>query len=288
MTNCYSSECPAKINLFLKITGKNQNYHDLESVITFLDLKDKLEVSLSEKFELIIDGEFANFIDKEKNLFTEITNFFVKNFHINSKLKIKLNKQIPIGAGLGGGSSNAACFLRSLNKIFSLNLSSHKLKEISFVFGSDIAFFLEEKASLIRGRGFVNSKISSLESIPTLIVNPRIILSTKEVFDNFIKIKNKFSLATPDKEIIKKTAIEMIKEFPNDLTQSAIILAPIIKKIIEVLLNQTNSIAAKMSGSGSSCFAIYHDYEELEKASQKVQKIFPDFFIRKTTINFIK
>jgi len=80
----------------------------------------------------------------------------------------------------------------------------------------------------------------------------------------------------------------MIKEFPNDLTQSAIILAPIIKKIIEVLLNQTNSIAAKMSGSGSSCFAIYHDYEELEKASQKVQKIFPDFFIRKTTINFIK
>lgn len=135
--------CPAKINLFLKVTGKrNDGYHELESLLAFLDLADVLEVKKNAEFELEIDGEFAEFLDQKNNLFTKIIDFFVAEFHIEKNLHIKITKNIPVGGGLGGGSSNAAYFMKALNEIFSLQLSKEKLQEISLNFGSDIAFFL--------------------------------------------------------------------------------------------------------------------------------------------------
>ena len=170
----FQTICPAKINLFLKLLGKRSDgYHKLESLFAFLDLFDELEVKKNDEFKLEITGEFAEFIDPQNNLFTKILNFFTNNFDITKNLHIKITKNIPIGAGLGGGSSNAASFMKALNEICSLNLSKTELQKISLNFGSDIAFFFEDKASIIKGRGELIENFSKFPAITILLINPQ-------------------------------------------------------------------------------------------------------------------
>ncbi len=150
-------KCPAKINLFLNIINKRPDgFHELQSLITKIDLFDELAVEKSTKFSLEINGEFAEFIEIHNNLFTKILDYFVKDFHIDSNLKITLQKNIPVGAGLGGGSSNGAYFIKILNEIFALKLSKIEMQKISLNFGSDIAFFFENEVCLMGGRVGLN------------------------------------------------------------------------------------------------------------------------------------
>ena len=121
-------------------------------------------VQKSDEFKLEIVGEFAGEIDKKNNLFTKILDFFVQEFQISKNLHIKITKNIPVGAGLGGGSSDAAFFMRALNEIFSLNLSVERLQKISLRFGSDIAFLLQNQAAIVKGRG---EEITKFLSAPT-------------------------------------------------------------------------------------------------------------------------
>ena len=271
---------PAKINLSLKITGKNnQGYHELESLFAFLDLSDDLEVKLSDEFKLEINGEFSHLIDQKNNLFTQILDYFSQEFSISKNLHIKLEKNIPVGAGLGGGSSNAAYFMKALNNIFNLKLSKTKLQEISLNFGSDIAFFFEEQASIVKGRGEIITNFPRFQNFSILLINPKIHLSTKEVFDNF---NSNFSQETTT-DILLKTDLEDLLKIENDLEKPSIKIAPTIKEIINKLKNQKAKFA-KMSGSGSTCFGIFENDQDLKKAKINLTKKFPNFFIEKVQI----
>lgn len=277
----YKANCPAKINLYLKLIGiRPDGYRDLESLFAFLDLYDVLEVEKSDNFQLEILGEFANSIDPNNNLFTKIWQFFVEEFSIDKAIKIKITKNIPVGAGLGGGSSNAAFFIKALNQIFSLNLSKEKMQEISLNFGSDIAFFFEGQASIIRGRGEIIENFPHFKPIKALLVNPKINLSTKDVFGKFTH----YSSTTTNNEELKKTDIlQIIANFSNDLTSPAIALCESVQIILSELKNCDAKIA-KMSGSGASCFAIFSDEAKLENAHKNLQKKFPNFLIEKVNI----
>ena len=193
----FKIKCPAKINLFLHITNKRPDgFHELQSLITKIDLFDELVVEKSTKFSLEINGEFAEFIEINNNLFTKILDYFVKNFHIDPNLKIILQKNIPVGAGLGGGSSNGAYFIKILNEIFALKLSKIDMQKISLNFGSDIAFFFENEACLMSGRGEFLTEISHFKNefkkLKILLINPKIHLSTKEIFQDFAEKKYQF------------------------------------------------------------------------------------------------
>ncbi len=226
---------PAKINLFLKLIRKRvDGFHDLESLFAFLDLADDLEVKKTGEFKLEVSGEFAQLLDPKKNLFTKILDFFAEEFHIEKNLHIRIKKNIPISAGLGGGSSNAANFMKILNDIFGLNLSKNDLQKISLKFGSDIPFFFENQASVIRGRGEKIKNFPNFDPIPALLINPKIELSTKEIFTKF---DGKFSAEISDKEIEKNDVFSLIKNFPNYLEQPAIAILPIILKILSELKN---------------------------------------------------
>ncbi len=330
--NFFFAKCPAKINLFLKLTGRRDDgYHELESLFTFLDLADELEIlkqvqdddaGLSHhhpkpphrhsehrrpesphrhpelvsgsKTKIEITGEFAPFLDPKKNLFIEILDFFAAEFGITKNLHIKIKKNIPVGAGLGGGSSNAAFFMKGLNEIFLLNLSKKKLQEISLRFGSDIAFFFEDRASLVKGRGEIIENFSNFEPITALLVNPKIALSTKEVFKKFaIGPRNECGVTggrcSPDfvtphllrgpENLLQKNIFELLENFPNDLTNPAISILPVISEILDNLKNSGAQIA-KMSGSGASCFGIFYDEKKLDEAAKK----FPKFFVKKVKI----
>ena len=271
----------AKINLFLKLTGKRADgFHELESLFAFLDLADALEVISSDKFDFIIDGEFATELDPQQNIITKILDFFVDNFKISHNLKIHLTKNIPVGAGLGGGSSNAAYFMKALNNIFSLKLTKEELQKISLKFGSDIAFFFEDKASIVRGRGDIIENYNNFNEISALLINPKINLSTKEVFAKF---DNHFSTKILAQELQKKEVFDLINNFSNDLTKPAITILPAIADILNQLKNQQAKIA-KMSGSGASCFAIFADQNQLNLAEQNLSKLFPNYFIRQVKI----
>jgi 4-diphosphocytidyl-2-C-methyl-D-erythritol kinase len=278
-------KCPAKINLFLNITNKRPDgFHELESLITKIDLFDELLVEKSTKFSLEINGEFAEFIDIKNNLFTKILDYFVKNFNINSNLKITLQKNIPVGAGLGGGSSNGAYFIKILNEIFALKLSKNEMQKISLNFGSDIAFFFENEACLMSGRGEFLSPISQfkndLKKLKILLINPKIHLSTKEIFQDFTEKKYQFSSKISEKIFLENSLPEILQKFNNDLEEPAILKAPAIVEILQNL-RKFSPICAKMSGSGSSCFAIFDNDIDLQKTYEFFIKNYPNFFVKK-------
>ncbi len=272
--------CPAKINLFLKLIKKRSDgYFNLESVFAFLDLSDELHVEKSDKFSLKITGEFAEFIELENNLFTKILDYFAERFSISKNIKIELRKNIPVGAGLGGGSSDAAFFIMELNRIFELNLSKNQLQKIVLNFGSDIPFFFEGRASIVRGRGEIITEFPEFKPLKILLVNPRIHCSTKEIFSAF---NGNFSKEISDEEIRKKNILELIKD-SNDLTDAAISSCAEIGEILEEF-KKSKAIASKMSGSGATCFAVFEKDEELFLAKENFAKKFPGFFVRETKI----
>ncbi len=268
--------CPAKINIFLKVIGKRlDGYHELESLMTFIDLFDILEVQESDFFEMTIDGEFGNLVDLKNNILTEIFDYFQKNFRISKNLKIKLTKNIPVGGGLGGGSSNAATFLKILNEIFDLKLEQKKLMEIALKFGSDIPFFLQTNSALIRGRGEIILPYQGFASISALLITPKIAVSTKEVFANFQK---KITKESADFPILDQNIFELLN-LKNDLETAAVKICPEIFKIITISKNHKAKIA-KMSGSGSSCFAIFNNAQDEKNCLEFILKNEPKFFAK--------
>jgi 4-diphosphocytidyl-2-C-methyl-D-erythritol kinase len=322
----------AKINLFLKILNqRSDHFHNLESLFSLIDLYDEIEVSKSSKLTLEFSGEFANLIDVNNNLFLTIINYFQQKFSISNNLSIKIKKNIPIGAGLGGGSSNACQFMKILNEIYQLNLNKEQLKEISLNFGSDIAFFFEEKSQIVLGRGELNFEFANIENLPIIVIYPNFNLSTKLVFNHYkknllaqnidkifyqyhnqimVNLKSKsLNLDSFNRQFINKNnysdnssvidnqiknhdldliAIDQLKfldfvKISNDLEDSAIYFAPIILEIKNQLLNH-DCLIAKMSGSGSSVFAIFQTQEQSQIAYQKLKKLYPDFSIFKTKL----
>ncbi len=279
--NLIKYKCPAKINLFLKITEKRADgYHQLESLFAFLDLVDELSMQESKNFILEIGGEFGELVDQKENLFTKILDYFASEFSISKNLKIKITKNIPVGAGLGGGSSDAAYFMHGLNEIFELDLSLAELQKISLKFGSDIFFLLGNKAAIVKGRGEIIEEFPQFSSIPALLINPKISVSTKEIFNKF---DGNFSKEIPTKDLLKKDIFDLIENFPNDMEKPAISTLPLIYEIIENLKNSGAKIA-KMSGSGATCFGIFENEKKLDLAQKILTKKFPNFFIKKSQI----
>lgn len=281
----FKINCPAKINLFLRIVNKRSDgFNELQSLITKIDLFDELLVEKSTKFSLEIYGEFAKFINIEDNLFTKIFNYFIKNFDINSSIKITLQKNIPVGAGLGGGSSNGAYFIKILNEIFDLKLSTSAMQKISLNFGSDIAFFFEEELCLMSGRGEFLTPISKFkndfEKLEILLINPKIHLSTKEIFQDFTQKNYQFSEKFSESFFLENSLQEILQKFNNDLEEPAILRAPAIAEILQNL-QKFSPICAKMSGSGSSCFAIFDNKKNLQEGYEFFIKNFPNFFVKK-------
>ncbi len=272
--------CPAKINLFLKVISKRPDgFHELQSLFAFLDLHDELQVEKSDKFSLEILGEFASKVDQNDNLFVTILNYFHQHFGVSKNLKIAVKKNIPVAAGLGGGSSNAAYFMLALNEIFALNLNLEELQKISLNFGSDIAFLLQGKAALVQGRGENITPFAPFAPIDALLINPKIAVATGTVFKN---LNNNFSSSLPIGELAKKDVYHLM-QLENDLQKAATTTLPLISDIIKNCHNHHAKIA-KMSGSGASCFAIFENVVSLESAYNFFAENFPHYFVKKVKI----
>ena len=264
MNNFYCIDAPAKLNLNLFITGTNsKGLHLLKSHICFLELKDQILIKYNlndEFYQFSKDKAFL--IDPNKNLIIDALNLFRKHTSWGKKFKILLDKKIPVGAGLGGGSADAAATLIILRNLYNRDKDNHNkisrqlLFDLAIKLGSDVPACLKSRDLLLNGYGekITNTKIP--ENHYFLLINPYLHLSTKEVFNEY------------KKGIINETLnpdiyFENIKIF-NSLLNSAMSLASPISDILLHLKNATNIVASGMTGSGSTCFGIFKNVNDIK------------------------
>jgi 4-diphosphocytidyl-2-C-methyl-D-erythritol kinase len=271
MTHSISLIAPAKLNLNLSINEKLKNgYHSLESDICFLDLHDVINIEISNLNSIEISDK-STFILKDESILLKTLNCFNREFKNKNKFKITLKKDIPIGAGLGGGSSDSAALLLGLRYFYnrdpqnSKKITLTKLKEIGLKIGSDVPACIVGKSLKLSGIGEKLKKIYIPKNYKFLLIYPNKTLSTKLVFDNFeFRTENNLNPMYFDK----------IKIY-NSLKFVSQSIEPEIKKILKILKSFEKIIAFGMSGSGSSCFGIFknssdfvHD-KEFEKLKLK-------------------
>lgn len=250
----------AKLNLGLSILNKREDgYHNLESVFLPIPITDSLEfIEANEtSFECNIE------IDNEKSNSVLMAYYLLKEKFDIPNLSIYLYKNIPIGAGIGGGSADGAFMLKGLNDYFNLGLSNQELKEYANKIGSDCPFFIDNKPSFVEGTGEIMNEINlDLSKYYFAIINPNTHVSTKDAFS---KLKLADSERTPLLSVINNEPIENWKNsIFNDFENSIFKKYPEIKKIKSDLYNK-GAIYASMTGTGSTVYGIFENKVELDE-----------------------
>ena len=245
-----------KINLGPSITEKRPDgYHNLETVFYPVALEDALEIRTNpeaqQKFTLHQHGmEIAG--NPENNLVVKAYLLLDKEFHL-PPVEIHLYKHIPSGAGLGGGSSDAAFMLKLLNEHYNLQLSDNQLEDYAATLGADCAFFIKNTPTYAEGIGNIFSPIElSLKGYRIMIVKPDVFVSTREAFANIRPHRPEY----PVREVIRRPVAEWKDTLINDFEASVFPQYPVIGEIKEELYHQ-GAIYASMSGSGSSVFGLF-------------------------------
>lgn len=246
----------AKINLYLKVLGKRSDgYHEIYTLIHPIALFDELVISCIEDGLIVDCGQE----DLPDNLVTKAAQLFFNKIGESPRVKIDLLKRIPIGGGLGGGSSDAASTLLGLNQLYGYPLSKDVLYKICLELGMDVPFFLESRPALCTGRGEIIEKRYDSIKFWCVLVNPGKILSTKEVYKSL-------NLALTGLE-----AGDNISRFSNDLESSAIRLCPEIGDIKELLI-KAGAINSFVCGSGSTVCGLVNEKREAEEVMRRIGK----------------
>ncbi|MBF90667.1 MAG: 4-(cytidine 5'-diphospho)-2-C-methyl-D-erythritol kinase [Flavobacteriales bacterium] len=249
----------AKINVGLHIKSKRADgYHELETIFYPVNYCDVLEILPSDEITFSSSGID---IPGDGNLCLDAYHLLKQDFNIPA-VHIHLHKIIPIGAGLGGGSSDAAFTLKGLNELFDLQLSREQLRMYAVQIGADCPFFIENKPMLATGIGEVLLSIDlDLSAYHIAIVSPNIHVSTAEVYSEVIPKEPIYSL----KNLIKSSIKEW--QFQNDFEQSVFAKHPAIKDLKNLLYKQ-GAVYAAMSGSGSSVFGLFENKPSLNLIHQ--------------------
>ncbi len=254
----------AKINLGLNIIAKRSDgYHNLETVFYPVSLEEALEVNKSENnstpFALHTSGLPVEG-DPAQNLVAKAFQLLAKRFDL-PPIDVYLYKKIPTGAGLGGGSSDAAFMLKLLNDEFELKLTTEELEEYAAQLGADCAFFIRNHPTFAEGIGNIFSSVKvSLQGYGIVIVKPDIFVSTREAFSLITPAKPEISL----KENIYRAPEEWKKHITNDFERSVFKLYPAIAEIKDKLYDH-GAIYASMSGSGAAVYGLFTPETEIPK-----------------------
>jgi 4-diphosphocytidyl-2-C-methyl-D-erythritol kinase len=260
-----------KINLGLQILNKREDgFHNLETVFYPIQLKDAVEIINSSSTNAVTYSSTGNIIEgkEEDNLCIKAYHLLKKDFPNLPKIKLHLHKVIPTGAGLGGGSADAAFTLSLLNKKFNLNISTPQLINYAAELGSDCPFFIINKPSFATGRGEILEEIElDLSSYKFVLINPKIHVNTGWAFGQLARSQDGSKPAESYKHSIKSIIQQPTgtweNELQNDFEKVVFEKYPAIKNIKEELYNH-GAIYAAMSGSGSTVFGIFNKEEKLQ------------------------
>ncbi|KID58094.1 kinase [Pseudoalteromonas luteoviolacea] len=254
---------PAKLNLFLHINSRRADgYHELESVFTMLDFGDELCFELTEQDDICIDGDVAG-INRDDNLIYKAANALLPHRTVKKGVNVHLTKHLPMGGGVGGGSSDAATTLLALNTLWECKLSLQALATIGLKLGADVPVFVHGKTALAQGVGEVLTPFDYPEKW-YLVVAPGVHVSTVKVFTDPDLPRSTPKLKTP----------WQMADTHNDCEELVKKLYPEVEKTLTWLLKYAPS---RMTGTGSCCFAVFDDEQSALRVLQQMPSSWQGF-----------
>lgn len=285
----------AKVNLSLRVNGRRADgYHDLESVVAFADCADRLTLEPGGELKLATTGPLAaacgdtsdNLVFKAAKLLAEA----VPNLKLGA---FALDKVLPVAAGIGGGSADAAAALRLLARLNDLSLDDPRLQEVALATGADVPVCLFSRACDMTGVGEQLLPLA-LPSMPCVMVNPRVPVATKDVFQA-LGLRNGELLvgatdvleaaAWPEEGASIADWVEVLETVPNDLEAPAMRIEPVIGDVLEALRDSAGVKLARMSGSGATCFAIYGAATNAHAAAERIRRDHPGWWVHAGTLS---
>lgn len=285
----------AKVNLTLRVIGRRADgYHDLESVVAFADCADRLTLEPGGELKLATTGPLAaacgemsdNLVFKAAKLLAEA----VPGLKLGA---FALDKVLPVAAGIGGGSADAAAALRLLARLNNLSLDDPRLRKVALATGADVPVCLFSRACDMTGVGEQLLPLA-LPSMPCVMVNPRVPVATKDVFRE-LGLRNGELLvgatdvldapAWPEEGGSIADWVDVLETVPNDLEAPALRIEPVIGEVLEALRDSAGVKLARMSGSGATCFAIYGAPAEAHAAAEKIRRDHPGWWVHAGTLS---
>ena len=264
----YTAKAPAKLNLRLKVTGRRPDgYHELVSLMVPVDLCDVLEVALlPEKVELVWEG--LPVPDDDDNLVRRAAKAFFRRKDVKGGVRVRVVKNIPVSAGMGGGSSDAAATLLSLNHLCAGPLPFETLKELALELGADVPFFLEPRPCIATGIGEILEPLDRWPLFWYLIVAPGFQVSTAWVYQNLTLGLTSNEYGRIKRELHKERLV-ISQLLENDLESVTSANFPILDRIKKTLLD-AGAEGALMTGSGPSVFGVFGSREQAEQARDRI------------------
>ena len=267
----------AKINLALNIVGKSLLIHKIESIISFLSLSDEMLIKETHKKRHVIKftGKFSKNIGKISTVSELLRILDKKKLLKDKKYEIKIKKNIPTQAGLGGGSMNAASVFKFLIKKQNITISQKKILEITNLIGSDVILGMYSKNLILKSNGSIHS-ISALEGRNVLVIKPNFGCSTKKIYS---KVKE-FNSSRFNKSNKKLFSYSKLKTLSNDLEIIAFKVYPKLKTLKVFLEKLPNIKLVRMTGSGSAMIAYFSSSKLCKQAEKKVKKYFRKYWCK--------
>jgi len=281
---------PAKVNLTLHVLGRRADgYHEIESLVAFAGVGDRLTFQPGRQLELAVQGPTgAAAGETADNLVVKAAQALAERVEGLRTGQFLLVKQLPVAAGLGGGSSDAAAAIRLLANVNGLALQDQRVRAAAQTTGADVPVCLEPKARMMRGIGEILSDPMTLPHLPAVLVNPGVATPTRDVFaalaapalmrppepDEFISI-----------ETDAASLIPLLAGRRNDLQTPAIKLQPVIADVLRALERSANCLLARMSGSGATCFGLFGSHAAAEEAAQRIGAAHPTWWVRATSLD---
>lgn len=285
MTSSLVETAPAKINLTLRVLGRRADgYHELESLVAFADFGDTLTLLPGAKLALDVSGPFAMASGPvHDNL---VLKAVAELRASRSGLKVGhflLEKNIPVAAGLGGGSADAAAALRLLARLNHMAHDDARLASAALRVGADLPVCLTSQPCVMTGIGEQHSAPLDLPQLWAVLVNPGVLLATRDVFARFTVADTG---AKPMGSIphMQDALIDFLKQHDNDLTPSAIACEPAVGNVLMTLRAVPGVRLVRMTGSGSTCFALFASSGEAASAARRIEAEYKDWWVKAASL----
>ena len=256
---------PAKINLSLKILGhRSDGFHEIDTLIAPISLADKIDIEKQSRW-IDFSCDDPTLPSGDENLVVRVAKAFFEKTKISGGVGIKLHKKIPHGAGLGGGSSDAAATLRALNQLFETKLSREELANLGSNIGSDVSFFLFESAAVCKGRGEIVEPTNLKKKLSILLLKPGFSVSSAWAYSRWQDSKEIPGISYQPQNFDGQS-------FLNDLERPVFEKFVFLTQLKAWLLNQAEVGAAVMSGSGSTVFAVLRPNADVDLVAERVRE----------------
>jgi 4-diphosphocytidyl-2-C-methyl-D-erythritol kinase len=285
----------AKVNLSLRVVGRRvDGYHDLESVVAFADCADRLTLTTGPELSLTCTGPLAAACgETADNLVLKAARLLAERVPGLTLGQFTLDKVLPVAAGIGGGSADAAAALRLLAQANGLALDDERLSEVALETGADVPVCLLSRACDMTGVGDGLLPLD-LPKLPCVMVNPNVAVPTKDVFaalglrngELLVGVTDVIeSPAWPEKGASIADWVEALSLVPNDLEAPAMRIQPVIGEVLAALRTSNGALLARMSGSGATCFALFGSAAEAQAAARKILADRPAWWVHAGTLS---